>query len=127
MNFFLFKRKESFEMRISDWSSDVCSSDLVAHQLEAWIGNQGRAGVGNQRQRLAAGHRLQQAAAVAFAGMIVVGGERRGDALGAQQLAGDTGVLDRRSVVTGKSVSVRVDLGGRRIIKKNNISTKKIR
>src|SRR3546814_10959477 len=27
--------------------------------------------------------------------------------------------LDRKSVVSGKSVSVRVDLGGRRIIKKN--------
>src|SRR3546814_15417372 len=29
---------------------------------------------------------------------------------------------DRKSVVEGKSVSVRVDLGGRRIIKKNNKS-----
>src|SRR3546814_12173965 len=28
--------------------------------------------------------------------------------------------IDRKSVVTGKSVSVRVDLGGRRIIKKKN-------
>src|SRR3546814_2250243 len=27
--FFLFKRKTSYEMRISDWSSDVCSSDLT--------------------------------------------------------------------------------------------------
>src|SRR3546814_20074875 len=26
--FFFFKRKTSYEMRISDWSSDVCSSDL---------------------------------------------------------------------------------------------------
>src|SRR3546814_7404167 len=30
--------------------------------------------------------------------------------------------LDRKSVVSGKSVSVRVDLGGRRIIKKKNKS-----
>src|SRR3546814_15644605 len=28
------------------------------------------------------------------------------------------GIIDRKSVVSGKSVSVRVDLGGRRIIKK---------
>src|SRR3546814_7984975 len=28
--FFFFKRKTAYEMRISDWSSDVCSSDLVA-------------------------------------------------------------------------------------------------
>src|SRR3546814_545261 len=28
--FFFFKQKPAYEMRISDWSSDVCSSDLVA-------------------------------------------------------------------------------------------------
>src|SRR3546814_1284704 len=27
--FFFFKQKTAYEMRISDWSSDVCSSDLV--------------------------------------------------------------------------------------------------
>src|SRR3546814_16999659 len=27
--FFFFKQKTAFEMRISDWSSDVCSSDLA--------------------------------------------------------------------------------------------------
>src|SRR3546814_10927534 len=34
--------------------------------------------------------------------------------------AGDRAILDRKSVVSGKSVSVRVDLGGRRILKKHN-------
>src|SRR3546814_3342670 len=29
--FFFFKQKTAYEMRISDWSSDVCSSDLHAH------------------------------------------------------------------------------------------------
>src|SRR3546814_3626780 len=29
--FFFFKQKTAYEMRISDWSSDVCSSDLVQH------------------------------------------------------------------------------------------------
>src|SRR3546814_5235682 len=29
MFFFFFKQKTAYEMRISDWSSDVCSSDLV--------------------------------------------------------------------------------------------------
>src|SRR3546814_5089062 len=28
MFFFFFKKKTAYEMRISDWSSDVCSSDL---------------------------------------------------------------------------------------------------
>src|SRR3546814_11410576 len=27
--FFFFKQKTAYEMRISDWSSDVCSSDLI--------------------------------------------------------------------------------------------------
>src|SRR3546814_4816128 len=31
--FFFFKQKTAYEMRISDWSSDVCSSDLVKDQL----------------------------------------------------------------------------------------------
>src|SRR3546814_3188390 len=29
MLFFFFKQKTAYELRISDWSSDVCSSDLV--------------------------------------------------------------------------------------------------
>src|SRR3546814_4498175 len=28
---FFFKQKTAYEMRISDWSSDVCSSDLFHH------------------------------------------------------------------------------------------------
>src|SRR3546814_4807955 len=28
-SFFFFKQKTAYEMRISDWSSDVCSSDLI--------------------------------------------------------------------------------------------------
>src|SRR3546814_12351403 len=33
--FFFFKQKTAYEMRISDWSSDVCSSDVY------WFGNDG--------------------------------------------------------------------------------------
>src|SRR3546814_9938451 len=29
---FFFKQKTAYEMRISDWSSDVCSSDLIAFE-----------------------------------------------------------------------------------------------
>src|SRR3546814_3223750 len=32
--FFFFKQKTAYEMRISDWSSDVCSSDLIAFPAE---------------------------------------------------------------------------------------------
>src|SRR3546814_8063297 len=31
--FFFFKQKTAYEMRISDWSSDVCSSDLLLARL----------------------------------------------------------------------------------------------
>src|SRR3546814_10627273 len=32
--FFFFKQKTAYEMRISDWSSDVCSSDLLDATVE---------------------------------------------------------------------------------------------
>src|SRR3546814_12682148 len=34
--FFFFKQKTAYEMRISDWSSDVCSSDLVIQPLTSF-------------------------------------------------------------------------------------------
>src|SRR3546814_10764132 len=40
-SFFFFKQKTAYEMRISDWSSDVCSSDLhifcTEDQIEAEV------------------------------------------------------------------------------------------
>src|SRR3546814_20667210 len=43
--FFFFKQKTAYEMRISDWSSDVCSSDLfverqAAHRVDREVGDQ---------------------------------------------------------------------------------------
>src|SRR3546814_18921628 len=40
MSFFCFKQKTAYEMRMSDWNSDVCSSDLGMRLLS---GNLGRA------------------------------------------------------------------------------------
>src|SRR3546814_4301248 len=34
--FFFFKQKTAYEMRISDWSSDVCSSDLLMCGFILW-------------------------------------------------------------------------------------------
>src|SRR3546814_5824535 len=34
--FFFFKQKTAYEMRISDWSSDVCSSDLGILHCRKW-------------------------------------------------------------------------------------------
>src|SRR3546814_9778804 len=39
MCFFFFKQKTAYEMRISDWSSDVCSSDLNAEPYMISIEN----------------------------------------------------------------------------------------
>src|SRR3546814_4463061 len=60
--FFFFKQKTAYEMRISDWSSDVCSSDLrpaVASGLEHPVGeHRHRLGVVEQQTPLssATGH-----------------------------------------------------------------------
>src|SRR3546814_12180039 len=115
--FFFFKRKTAYEMRISDWSSDVCSSDLRAAQAppDAPLQDPGRhqapsghAGPGRQGRARRQGRGPDH---LAVAGRPLL----RADA---QHRQGRRH-LDRKSVVEGKSVSVRVDLGGRRIIKTN--------
>src|SRR3546814_9960438 len=49
--FFFFKQKTAYEMRISDWSSDVCSSDL---------GSLDAIGLGRRLERIAQHHRGRQ-------------------------------------------------------------------
>src|SRR3546814_11817061 len=99
-------------MRISDWSSDVCSSDLLhprefrplevdpVHDLES-----GRI---NDKNLL-----LED-----IQGLSVRRHGKPGTIARAFVLRIDIDRLDRKSVGSGKSVSVRVDLGGRRIINK---------
>src|SRR3546814_1700454 len=43
MWFFYCKQKTSYEMRICDWSSDVCSSDLQEQQLKVFKASNGHA------------------------------------------------------------------------------------
>src|SRR3546814_20631476 len=103
-----FKQKTAYEMRISDWSSDVCSSDLV--DLDA------RARGGDGRARVPEPVRLYRRR---HAGD---GGQRRAD--GACRRLHEIGrggkgqCAHRKSAVEGQNVSVRFDLGGRRILKK---------
>src|SRR3546814_17197858 len=59
--FFFFKQKTAYEMRISDWSSDVCSSDL---QLRAFFANEYRGGVGVGRHHRGHDRRVDDAQAV---------------------------------------------------------------
>src|SRR3546814_14401008 len=51
-SFFFFKQKTAYEMRISDWSSDVCSSDLLTLQQ-----TQGRLRIAEGALAAAAGYR----------------------------------------------------------------------
>src|SRR3546814_13516724 len=56
---FFFKQKTAYEMRISDWSSDVCSSDLDAPIMarRRWrIGNRRECGIGSDRGGRVARH-----------------------------------------------------------------------
>src|SRR3546814_21176335 len=86
-------------MRISDWSSDVCSSDLL------WISGVVRGDFGESI-------RIQMPVSQLLADKLPVTLEL---AVLAMLIAL---LIDRKSVVSGKSVSVRVAIGGRRLIKK---------
>src|SRR3546814_2403670 len=48
---FFFKQKTAYEMRISDWSSDVCSSDLPAHRYALDAARRTARGRGNRADR----------------------------------------------------------------------------
>src|SRR3546814_15907182 len=67
MVFFFFKQKTAYEMRISDWSSDVCSSDLDQQRIEGAGQSSGQAGqfreaaVGGGEQSPVEGRRDQAA------------------------------------------------------------------
>src|SRR3546814_16588991 len=91
---FLFKQKTAYEMRISDWSSDVCSSDL------SWS-------------------RSSSAPSSGIAARSI-GQSRTSCAMPSWSRSSSAPSRDRKSVVSGKSVYVRVDLGGRRIINNKN-------
>src|SRR3546814_16823980 len=113
-------------MRIGDWNSDVCSSDLHESLVLDITGIYRRRWPGSgaarsQRQRAYRGPALANRA---FAGP--------GSAAGLSLLrdpvhcAACAGLDKRRSEErrVGKSVSVRVDLGVRRIIKNKKTNTK---
>src|SRR3546814_14798266 len=91
--FFFFKQKTAYEMRISDWSSDVCSSDLVVVAGEGEgdagiaLGRRGRVvgrGSAREAQQGLAGHTVvaEEGSGVALVGhQQVVAGHRKAEAL----------------------------------------------
>src|SRR3546814_20705326 len=108
-------------MRISDWSSDVCSSDLYERGTTACVNASVQPVLHRYIERLngelkSKGFRRD---------LLVMQGNGGTIAAGIVSEAAVNPVMsgpDRQSVGSGKSVSVRVDLGGRRICnkKKNN-------
>src|SRR3546814_10942867 len=98
-------------MRISDWSSDVCSSDLLVLTTPKPI-------PGGDGALLAA---LARPATIQDDRLAAVDADfSQLPKFGAPGTIVSQTALDRKSVVSGKSVSVRVGLGGCRIIKKKN-------
>src|SRR3546814_18461874 len=107
-------------MRISDWSSDVCSSDLGIDRFLRFVTAPTccrrlcEAGSGCERTKMSHYPALE----------LLIAGERLGCA-GRETIDVLDPAPDRKSVVKGKSVSVRVELGGGRQIKKKKMYNKK--
>src|SRR3546814_14532540 len=114
-------------MRISDWSSDVCSSDLQTLEVTcAMVGYPKTIRVDQGSEFISRDLDLW-----AYANDVTLDFSRPGKPTDNAYIEAFNGrfraeclnthwflTLDRKSVVEGKSVSVRVDPGGRRIIKK---------
>src|SRR3546814_15995138 len=127
---FFFKQKTAYEMRISDWSSDVCSSDL------AGSGYLGEALYSRSPSRIDISIGGQTALlrdlcdTMKHGSLCALGGftpypvlralyhfhEDFGAPAPVRQAAAQT----RKRAVKGQSGSVRVDLAGARIVKKTN-------
>src|SRR3546814_20692785 len=127
---FFFKQKTAYEMRISDWSSDVCSSDLNQAVVNAVVPGVGVTQfIQNNGSTRVWGAEFE-VIAVPWEGMEITsslslmdGKYKKGSFSEVQVVNGQEVTvdlsdlpLDRKSVVEGKSGSVRVDLGGRRPI-----------
>src|SRR3546814_12667989 len=108
---------------MSDWSSDVCSSDLFEAQGQIPVGRGGERCVpGHLGRGVGDVHHLRGGGSVlATEDPIAEPADQRRAHHDDQVCA--VQCLDRKSVVEGKSVSVRVDLGGRRSTKKKQFST----
>src|SRR3546814_17369893 len=127
---FFFKQKTAYEMRSSDWSSDVCSSS-PGH--EGWLQDRPEENGPDRRGRgPIPGHGTRQFPRVeanqigqeSSPSLLKSGCFDRSSDKMKKGFPGDAGPRDRKNVVSGKSVSVRVDLGGRRIIKKKSTKVK---
>src|SRR3546814_12504531 len=120
-------------MRISDWSSDVCSSDLIDNMVKVQemlgdrLGDDVHMYTVTTKPEVDTAESLKQYAATKGARWKFLSGDPASirKILTAFNVMGSIhGLTDRKSVELGKSVSVRVDLGGRRLIKKKTKTNK---
>src|SRR3546814_10870618 len=107
---FFFKQKTAYEMRISDWSSDVCSSDLELDVRLATGDTQAGTAVADLYPGLAAGYpdlifTSFDADACAGLDLVFLGLPHGASQAVVPQLVGKVG--DRTTVALGTRVSVR--------------------
>src|SRR3546814_17742367 len=115
---FFFKQETAYEMRIRDWSSDVCSSDLEAGKNEDASADHA------SMNHAAMDHAAMGHAAPGNASMQMDHSMHGASGVNAMvsHPASETGNPAVRSEErrVGKECVIRVTLGGRRIIKKKN-------
>src|SRR3546814_15142110 len=114
-------------MRISDWSSDVCSSDLKIEPIRTTVLPDFTAKVGELITMLNEANEADRSVLIPNGAAIAEKvGQMRTNALAERATAeSETAAKDRKSVVYGKSESVRVDLGSSRSLKKKTTNTKR--
>src|SRR3546814_14495049 len=112
-------------MLISDWSSDVCSSDLLTCVLGLASGSAMAGLAGAAAVVAGAGVGLDGAVSVAAGSSLAAVAAVSWPLASAWPPAAAVSVAapDRKSAVEGKRVSVRVDLGGCGIIEKKSYKT----
>src|SRR3546814_4604272 len=108
---FFFKHKTAYYLRFSYGSSDVCSSDLSLSLLTPDLIGDHTLGIRKPPYFVIASGAKQSRVRANRSGLLR---SARNDGMTDAKAISE----DRKSVVWGKRVSVRVDIGGRRIINK---------
>src|SRR3546814_20444017 len=123
MFLFFFKQKTAYEMRISDWSSDVCSSDLDIPQDHAFIATLYRFAAKHNIKYILNGFNYSTECVRNPLEWIYHGSDMRQfwdiqKKFGTRSLKNYPISSRSEERRVGKECVVRVDLGGGRIIKK---------
>src|SRR3546814_18786189 len=139
MHYFFVKQKTAYEMRISDWSSDVCSSDLdletmsttidaalTGHTVYTTLHTNGVAETIQRVTGMFPDSIRQERVLALLESMHMIVSQTLVQTMDGRRAAAREFLVfdqdirrhlaDRKSVGEGKGVAVSVDMGGRRII-----------